>query len=486
MTGIEELLAEIEESPRGPEVGAFFDFDGTLIAGYSAGAFYQDRVRRMEFSRGELVRSLVAAADMAVRGSDVTKLMEISVAEWAGKSEGEVTELFDRLFRTRIAGMVYPEARELVRAHQRAGHTVALASSATRYQLAGLAADLGLDEVLCSQVGTVRGYFTGYLEGEVLWGPGKARAVTRFAADRCVDLSRSFAYANGDEDVPFLELVGHPRALNPASELARTARERGWPSVRLGGRGRPGVIDLVRTGAALTTLGVAAGAGIGVAVLARDRRRGANLAASVGPDLALALAGVKLRVTGRERLESHRPAVFIFNHQSSLDVAIIGALVRHDLTGVAKQEAAKDPRFALIGYIADVAYIDRSNARSARAALAPAVDRLRNGTSIAIAPEGTRSPTPRLGPFKKGAFHMAMQAGVPIVPIVIRNAGDLMWRGSFVIRPGTVDVAVLEPIDVGDWTAETLGGRVAEVHDRFARTLHDWPAAAALQKPATA
>jgi putative phosphoserine phosphatase/1-acylglycerol-3-phosphate O-acyltransferase len=168
--------------------------------------------------------------------------------------------------------------------------------------------------------------------------------------------------------------------------------------------------------------------------------------------------------------------VFIFNHQSSLDVAIIGSLVRSDLTGVAKKEAARDPRFAPIGYVTDVVYIDRSNSQQAREALAPAVDRLRGGTSIAIAPEGTRSPTPRLGRFKKGAFHLAMQAGVPIVPIVIRNAGDLMWRGSLVIRAGTVDVTVLEPIETAGWTVEQLDERIAELHDLYTATLQDWPA----------
>jgi putative phosphoserine phosphatase/1-acylglycerol-3-phosphate O-acyltransferase len=68
-----------------------------------------------------------------------------------------------------------------------------------------------------------------------------------------------------------------------------------------------------------------------------------------------------------------------------------------------------------------------------------------------------------------------MQAGVPIVPVVIRNAGDLMWRGSFVIRPGTVDVAVLEPIPTDDWTVKTMRGRIEELHERYEQTLDDWP-----------
>ena len=88
--------------------------------------------------------------------------------------------------------------------------------------------------------------------------------------------------------------------------------------------------------------------------------------------------------------------------------------------------------------LADMAFVDRGNTTQAKAALAPAVARLREGISLVMAPEGTRSATPALGPFKKGAFHVAMQAGVPIVPIVIRNAGELMWRGASTIREGTV------------------------------------------------
>jgi putative phosphoserine phosphatase / 1-acylglycerol-3-phosphate O-acyltransferase len=474
MTGVGELLAEIERVSKGPATGAFFDFDGTLIAGYSAAVFYEDRIRRFDFSAGELASSLAAGLEMAVRGADVSKLMEVAVANWAGHREDEVRELFDRLFYKRIAGMVYPEARELVKAHLRAGHTVALASSATRYQIAALADDLGVTDVLCSEVELVKGYFSGYISGPVLWGPAKARAVQEFAAERGVDVERSFGYANGDEDVPFLEVVGRPRALNPASELNKVARERGWPIAHLSGRGRPGIVDVVRTGAALAGLGAAGGVGIAVGLLSRNRRLGANLAASVGPDLALGIAGVELNVSGEEHLWAKRPAVFIFNHQSSIDVAVIGALVRRDLTGVAKIEAKRDPRFAPIGYITDIVYVDRTNSKQARAALKPAVDRLKGGTSIAIAPEGTRSPTPRLGRFKKGAFHLAMQARVPIVPVVIRNAGDVMWRGSFLIRPGTIDVKVLEPISTRGWRVSELDKRIAAIHDLFERALEDW------------
>ena len=184
---------------------------------------------------------------------------------------------------------------------------------------------------------------------------------------------------------------------------------------------------------------------------------------------------MKLDVVGQDNLWSARPAVFLFNHQSQLDVPVLASLLRKDFTAVAKKELATDPMFAPMGWLADVAYVDRTDSTKAKAALAPAVDALRNGTSLVIAPEGTRSPTPKLLPFKKGAFHMAMQAGVPVVPIVIRNAGELMAPRGMLISSGVVHVAVLDPIDTSAWTARSLTGKVAAVRRMYLDTLDDWP-----------
>jgi len=145
------------------------------------------------------------------------------------------------------------------------------------------------------------------------------------------------------------------------------------------------------------------------------------------------------------------------------------------VTAVAKKELATDPVFAPMGWLADVAYVDRANGVQAREALAPALEALGNGTSLVIAPEGTRSPTPKLLPFKKGAFHLALQAKVPIVPIVIRNAGEIMAPRGMLISSGTVDVAVLEPIVTTRWTTKTLTAKVAMVRQRYLDTLDDWP-----------
>ena len=475
MRGLDARLAEVEKGPTGPSIGAFFDFDGTLISGYSATIFYLDRLLKRQVSARELASTVIAGAEMSLRGADVTGLMRIAARAMAGHSEDELSELGERLFLQRIAGMVFPEARALVRAHQRLGHTLVLASSATPYQASPLANDLGFRHVLCSRVEVVKGVITGNLTGPVLWGEGKARAVRELAEREGIDLAASYAYANGDEDVPFLEAVGRPRPLNPQDGLRRVAMRRGWPIARFASRGRPGAEQVLRTGAALSGLAAAGAVGLGLGLLNGSRRQAANLATSVGSDVALALAGVQLNVSGEENLWSHRPAVFIFNHQSSMDVPIIANLVRRDLTGVAKKEAARDPRFALLGYVAGVAYVDRGNTEQAKAALAPAVERLREGVSLAISPEGTRSATPRLGRFKKGAFHVAMQAGVPLVPIVIRNAGEVMWRGSFLVRPGTVDVTVLPPIPTRGWRVEDIPRHVADLERRYRETLDDWP-----------
>ncbi|HEX4719694.1 MAG TPA: HAD-IB family hydrolase [Thermoleophilaceae bacterium] len=473
MDDLERLIEDVEAGPQGPEVGAFFDFDGTLIAGYSANAWYGERLRKFEVGPAELARTLIAGFDMNLRGADVTRFMEIAVAAWAGRAADDIEALGERLFVQQIAGMTYPESDPLIRAHRRAGHTIAVASSATPFQVAPLARELGIENLLCTEVEIVEGLATGHLAGPVLWGEGKAEAVRMFAAERRLDLDRSYAYGNGEEDLAYLETVGRPRPLNPDGGLAGLARDRDWPTYRFPARSRPGPIPVLRTGAAIAGLSGAVVAGVGLGLLTRSRRAAANLAIGTGSEAALALAGVRLFVKGEEHLWSHRPAVFTFNHQSSLDALVVGSLVRRDLTAVAKKEAARDPRFAPIGLLADVAYIDRKNSTKARSALTPVVEKIQSGMSLAIAPEGTRTPTPHLARFKKGAFHIAMQAGVPIVPIVLRNTGSLMWRGSSVVRQGTVDVVVLPPVATDGWHAEDIDGHIDEIRKSYVNTFEE-------------
>jgi putative phosphoserine phosphatase/1-acylglycerol-3-phosphate O-acyltransferase len=167
--------------------------------------------------------------------------------------------------------------------------------------------------------------------------------------------------------------------------------------------------------------------------------------------------------------------VFVFNHQSTLDAGVIFKLLRSGFTGIGKKEARDIPVIGSILAATGVVFIDRANTQKAIEQLAPAVAKQRDeGVSLALAPEGTRSATPRLGPFRKGAFHIAMQAGVPVVPIVIRNAGEIMWRGAQLIHPGTIDVRVLPPVDTTDWKPETVAAHAEEVRTMFVDTLADW------------
>ena len=476
MSDLDTILASIAAAPAGPATAAFFDLDGTIIEGYTAESVYRDRLRRRDVGLGELSRSALAALDMRFRGAGVDRLVTVAFEALAGRMDDELAELGERLFRQDIASRIYPQARRLVDAHRRAGHRVVLATSATPFQADPVAADMDFDAVLCTRPKVVDGMLTGEVDGDILWGPGKARAISEYAEREGIRLDGSFAYSNGTEDVPFLKAVGHPRPLNPEPGLVEVAHVRGWPIVRLQPPRRGfGVVPALRTGAVLAALGTSVALGTGVGLLNRSRRTAANVGA-LGSDVALALGGVSLSVSGEQHLWSHRPAVFMFNHQSSLDMLVLGSLVRRDFTGIAKKDLAHDPRFAPIGYLVDVAYVDRSNTAQAKEALQPAVDKLRHGISIAIAPEGTRSPTSRLGPFKKGGFHIAMQARAPIVPVVIRNAGEVMWRNSFWLHSGTVDVAVLEPVPTDAWVPADLDAHVAAVRQRFVDTLDAWPA----------
>ncbi len=123
----------------------------------------------------------------------------------------------------------------------------------------------------------------------------------------------------------------------------------------------------------------------------------------------------------------------------------------------------------------DVAFIDRDNAKAAVEGLKKVEELARKGLSVLIAPEGTRLDTTEVGPFKKGPFRIAMSAGIPIVPIVIRNAEVISARDSTTFNPGTVDVVVYPPIPVDDWTTQNLPDRIAEVRQLYLDTLKDWP-----------
>ena len=308
-----------------------------------------------------------------------------------------------------------------------------------------------------------------------MWRAGKARAVREFGAAHDIDLEASYAYSNGNEDIDFLSQVGYPAATTPEDKLREHATAESWPVLDFRSRGLPSLPTIARSAAAMGGILTGIGTGVAFGLLNGSRRTAISSIMALSSEYSLALAGVRVDIVGEQHVWEQRPAVFVFNHQSQLDVFVICYLLRRDFTGVAKQELTKDPIFGPLFKFAGVAFVDRKGGGSPREALAPAVAKLQEGISVVIAPEGTRSLTPTLGEFKTGAFHLAREAGVPVVPIVIRNAGELMWRDALTIKPGTVQVAVLPPIDVSAWPADQVRNKTREVQAMFEDTLAHWP-----------
>jgi 1-acyl-sn-glycerol-3-phosphate acyltransferase len=178
----------------------------------------------------------------------------------------------------------------------------------------------------------------------------------------------------------------------------------------------------------------------------------------------LRLTGVKVEVTGKENLDPKRPYVFVANHFSYLDAAPLFAFTGRRMGMVAKKELLKAP---ILGYgmgFVNVIAIDRSNRERAVESLKIATERLRSGISFGVCPEGTRAPPGEMLPFKKGAFHMAVQASVPIAPIALKNSDVLMGKGTGEAWPGTLEMVILPAIETS-WvkTDEDLDALVAQV-----------------------
>jgi putative phosphoserine phosphatase/1-acylglycerol-3-phosphate O-acyltransferase len=340
-----------------------------------------------------------------------------------------------------------------------------------QYQLERVAQELDVEHLICTRLEVKGGRLSGGLEGPACYGEEKCRAALRFAQQRGVDLRRSWFYTDGAEDVPLLEAVGKPRPINPDEKLGGLARERGWPVRVFQSRGIPGLADIFRTGLVYGSLVPSMLLGAPAWLFNRSRRDAINLGISLWGDFGSAIAGLELKVRGEKHLWANRPAVFIFNHQSAADALVVAHLLRKDFTGLAKKELRNNPLLAGALSFADVVFIDRTDKGNATINSQAALDKLAQGLSLAVAPEGQRSLAYRLGPFKKGAFHIAMQAGVPIIPIVIANTSDALPKSSICIRPAKVNVTVLPPIPTHDWSAGTMDEHVRHCRELFLREL---------------
>src|SRR6266498_88552 len=186
----------------------------------------------------------------------------------------------------------------------------------------------------------------------------------------------------------------------------------------------------------------------------------------------LRLSGAKVHVTGAEQLEPNQAYVFISNHRSYLDTATLFVYTGRRLGLLAKRELLNVP---ILGYgmgFVNVMAIDRSNRERARQTVEAATARIRSGRSFGVFAEGTRAKPGGFLPFKKGAFYMAAQAGVPIVPVAIKNTDVLMGKGTGQSKPGAIEMVLFPPgTTEGHSADEDVQNLVKKVHSIIAQEL---------------
>jgi len=192
----------------------------------------------------------------------------------------------------------------------------------------------------------------------------------------------------------------------------------------------------------------------------------------------LRFSGVRVRVKGLELLDPKQTYVFVSNHRSYLDTAAMFVYTGRRIGLLAKKELLKVPVLGVgMGFV-NVMAIDRSNRESAIRTTEAAAQRIKSGVSFAVFVEGTRAKPGELLPFKKGAFYMARQAGVPVVPVAIKNSDVLMGKGTGEARSGTIEMVFMKPIDTTRLTTDDDIDRLvtdvrAQVANELATGSHD-------------
>lgn len=179
----------------------------------------------------------------------------------------------------------------------------------------------------------------------------------------------------------------------------------------------------------------------------------------------LRVSGIRVNINGFDREWVKRPNIYMSNHQSNFDIPVLLSALPAQFRWLAKAELFKIPIFGSSMRGAGAISIDRSNRKSAFASLNLAAKMIRNGTSVMIFPEGTRSDDGQLLPFKKGGFVLAVDAAVPIVPIVITGTHEIMPKGRLLIRRRSVCIEVGLPVQSSDYTRKTKDDLMVRVRN---------------------
>ncbi len=187
----------------------------------------------------------------------------------------------------------------------------------------------------------------------------------------------------------------------------------------------------------------------------------------IGVGLALAMAGIRYRVHGRGHVPRGRAVVFCSNHESNVDPPVLFEALHRRLHVLFKAELKKLPILGQVMVAGGFVAVERDKREASMASIDMAAQSLRDGNSFLIFPEGTRSRTAELLPFKKGGFIMAIKAQVPIVPVAVSGGRAAMQKGSWFVRPVMVDVRIGEPVETTGMTLDDRDTLIDVVRGRI-------------------
>jgi putative phosphoserine phosphatase/1-acylglycerol-3-phosphate O-acyltransferase len=413
-------------------VAAIFDLDRTLLAGAS-GPVFSEAMRDagvLPERRNPLEPVLFRLFDAVGENAPTMWLTRRAVSMTSGWSRDGVSKAAE-MAAPILAERVLPYARQLIDQHRDEGRLLVLATTSPRELVQPLADLLRFDEVIATRYGTDGDRFDGTIDGEFVWGKGKARAVREWADARGVDLGESYAYSDSYYDVPLLSIVGHPHAVNPDPRLRGIATLRRWPAIWM---------DL--------PAGVPKFAGM-------EPQRAVMLLARPG-----LFPWVRLRVYGESRVPEEGPAILVANHRSYFDPLAIGFMLAkrgRPVRFLGKKEVFDTPIVGDFATAMGGIRVDRGTGSDEP--LEAALEALAAGDMVAIMPQGT---IPRGQEFfnpdlkgRWGAMRLAHASGAPVVPIGIWGTEKVWPRSSRfpnvtnLLAPPTVTVRVGRPVELG-------------------------------------
>jgi len=259
------VTSPAEEPHARPRVAAFFDVDNTIIRGASSYHVARALRERGFLKRRDIIHFGFETLKYQLFGESKQQMETVrdrAPKFFAGWSAAEVVAVGEEVWDTVLAHRIYPGTKAIIDSHLERGHEVWLVTASPVEVARLIASRMGATGGLGTVAETVNGYYTGTLVGGFLHGPRKAEVVRELAAERGIDLPRSYAYGDSSNDVPMLETVGVPSAINPDTRMRNIARDRNWPIREFRKRrksGRRGVVRASVTGSVWVILAVARG-----------------------------------------------------------------------------------------------------------------------------------------------------------------------------------------------------------------------------------